>query len=68
MLDLDLPKQNEALLMKNLHKIFNRMDIPWVNIVWDNHYKDGTLPSSRKVGSFWWKGILKTLNTFKEIS
>lgn len=65
---LNLSKHNEALLMKNLHKMLNRMDIPWVNIIWDNHYKYGTLPSSRKVGSFWWRVILKTLDTFKEFA
>lgn len=30
---LDIGKQNEALLLKNLHKFFNRLDIPWVNLV-----------------------------------
>jgi hypothetical protein len=24
------------------HKFFNRLDVPWVNIVWDKHYKDDT--------------------------
>ena len=30
---LDLKSQNEALLLKNLHKFFNRADIPWVHLV-----------------------------------
>jgi hypothetical protein len=30
---IDLQKQNEALLMKNLHKFFNKLDIPWVHLV-----------------------------------
>ena len=30
---IDIKKQNEALLLKNLNKFFNRMDIPWVNLV-----------------------------------
>jgi hypothetical protein len=31
---LDLRTQNEALLLKNLHKFFNKMDIPWVKLIW----------------------------------
>jgi hypothetical protein len=30
---LDLRTQNEALLIKNLHKFFNRADIPWVHLI-----------------------------------
>ena len=33
---LDLQKQNEALLMKNLDKFLNRRDIPRVTMVWEN--------------------------------
>jgi hypothetical protein len=31
---LKLQTQNEALLLKNLHKFFNRLDIPWVLLIW----------------------------------
>jgi hypothetical protein len=30
---LDLRTQNEALLIKNIHKFFNRADIPWVHLI-----------------------------------
>jgi hypothetical protein len=30
---LDLKSQNEALLLKNLLKFFNKVDIPWVHLV-----------------------------------
>ena len=33
---LDLRTQNEALLLKHLHKFFNRADIPWVHLVWES--------------------------------
>jgi hypothetical protein len=65
---LDLAAQNEALLMKNLHKFFNRINISWVNIVWNSHYWDGAIPFLRKVGSFWWRDVLKTMNTYKGFS
>jgi hypothetical protein len=64
---INLEWQNKALLMKCLHKFFNRVNIPWVNIIWDTHYNN-SLPSSRPVGSFWWKDILKIHGSFKEIA
>ena len=33
---IDQEKQNEALLMKNLDKFFNRKDTPWVSLIWEN--------------------------------
>ncbi|WVZ51455.1 hypothetical protein U9M48_002601 [Paspalum notatum var. saurae] len=44
----NLRTQNEALLLKNLHKFFNKLDIPWVNLIWERYY-----PASHiKKGSF----------------
>jgi hypothetical protein len=30
---INLRVQNEALLMKNLHKFFNKHDLPWVKLI-----------------------------------
>ena len=66
---LNLQSQNDALLMKNLHKFFNRQDLPWVNLIWERHYSSGDLPSKeKKLGSFWWRDILKFLDSFKGIA
>lgn len=65
---LRLGTQNEALLMKFLHKFFNKADIPWVHLIWEKYYPDGTLPGDAQRGSFWWKDILKLLNTYKGIA
>lgn len=62
---LDLKIHNQALLIKFLHKFFNRADIPQVNIIWETHYQD-KLPSENKTGSFWWRTVLKHLSTFKQ--
>jgi len=58
---LDLKTQNEALLIKNLHKFFNKLDIPWVKLVWERYYNNGKLPShikkdlsGRKISSNFW--------------
>jgi len=66
---LNLQTQNEALLLKILHRFFNRHDIPWVKLVWERHYSSGELPSiNKKVGLFWWKDILKQLDSFKGLA
>jgi hypothetical protein len=64
---INLALQNKALLMKNLHKFYNRVDIPWINIIRANHYSH-LLPSNKPVGSFWWRDVLKTLEFFKGIA
>jgi hypothetical protein len=46
--------QNDVLLMKNLHKFFNKQDYPWVNLIWENYYRDGKPLDQRPQGSFWW--------------
>jgi hypothetical protein len=33
--DLNLELQNKALLLKKLHKLYTKADIPWVKLVWD---------------------------------
>lgn len=62
---INLEKQNEALLMKNLDKFFNKKDIPWVSLIWEMYYPNGKLPSHTKKGSLWWRNILKVLDCFK---
>ena len=66
---LDLQKQNEALLMKNLDKFLNRRDIPWVTMVWEKHYPNGKLSGNTlKKAPFGGGTILKLFETFKSLS
>ena len=65
---LDLKTQNEALLLKNFHKFYNRADIPWVHLIWEKYYSNGRLPNHVKKWSFWWKDILKLLDKFKSMA
>jgi hypothetical protein len=52
-------------LMKNLHKFYNKEDLPWVQLIWAKYYGNGKLPGVVKRGSLWWKSIVKLLNHFK---
>jgi hypothetical protein len=45
---LDLKTQNEALLLKNFHKFYNRANIPWVHVIWEKYYSNGRLPNHVK--------------------
>ena len=37
---INFPKQNNALLLKHLHKFYNMAEVPWVSLVWNAHYVD----------------------------
>jgi hypothetical protein len=36
--------QNDALLMKHLHKFFSKEDLPWVQLIWRKYYSNDRLP------------------------
>jgi hypothetical protein len=64
---LHLKTHNKALLLKNLHKFFNKVGIPWVQLIWKKYYANGKLPNHTLKGSFWWRDILRLLSKFKGI-
>lgn len=35
---LNLRLQNDALLLKHLHKFYNKESIPWVQLIYDRYY------------------------------
>jgi hypothetical protein len=41
---INLRLQNEALLLKNLQKFFNKEGMPWVKLLWINYYNNGHVP------------------------
>jgi hypothetical protein len=50
---INLRRQNDAFLLKHLHKFFNKEDLPWIQLVWKkNTMKNGKLPGMVKRGSF----------------
>ena len=65
---MDIFTQNKALLMKNLHKFYNRHDIPWVNLIWETHYSDNKLPGEELLGSFWWKANQQLIQNYKALA
>jgi hypothetical protein len=65
---INLHTQNEALLMKNVDRFFNKKDIPWVHMVWEKLCSNNRLPAHTRKGSFWWRDIVKLLPLFKEFA
>ena len=65
---LNLKIQNEALLLKSLHKFYNRADTPWVHLLWNTYYT-GRIPYAlAPCGSFWWKDIFKLNDLFRGVT
>ena len=66
---INLRTQNSALLMKHLYKFMNRMDLPWVKLIWEAHYQNNKLPQAHApCGSFWWKDILSLWDSFMDLT
>lgn len=52
---------NDALLLKQLSKFYNRADVPWVQLIWFKYYESKVPHAAREMGSFWWKGIFDSI-------
>ena len=55
---VDLKIQNQGLLLKQLYKFYNKLDVPWVNLVWSSYYLVDVPHASELCGSFWWRDLM----------
>jgi hypothetical protein len=60
--------QNQALLLKQLHKFYCKVDIPWVKLVWSLYSPDSPPHTQIKRGSFWWRDVFGLINTYRSVS
>jgi hypothetical protein len=65
---INLRLQNDALLLKQLHKFYNKEDIPWVNLIWFKYYQHAVPHTAREKGSFWWKDIWRLNTIYRSVS
>jgi hypothetical protein len=65
---LNLKLQNEALLLKHLHKFYNKEDVPLVTLLWKSYYQENVPHAMQPVGSFWWRDIFKLTPIFRGIA
>lgn len=56
---INLKLQNDALLLKQLDKFYNRVDTPWVHLVWNKYYDSKVPHECRELGSFWWRDVMR---------
>jgi hypothetical protein len=65
---INLRLQNDALLLKHLHKFYNRESLPWVDLVWFKYYQNKVPHTTRELGSFWWKDNLRLNGIYRGFS
>ena len=65
---LNLLIHGDALLLKYLHKFYNKWDTPWVQLIWDTYYTDQIPHASDPCGAFWWRDVIKLIPTYRGIS
>lgn len=65
---INLQVQNDALLLKFLHKFYNKHDIPWVQLLWDTYYTNRIPHAVDPCGSFWWRDIMHLSPIFRGVT
>ena len=65
---VNLKLQNEALFLKFLDKFYNKVDTPWVTLLWNSYYTDKVPHALDPYGSFWWKNVFKLSPTFRGLT
>jgi hypothetical protein len=65
---LNLRIQNEGLLLKYLHKFYNKVDTPWVHLLWNTYYTGKVPHTMAPCGSFWWHAVFSLSHIFRGIA
>lgn len=65
---INIRLQNDALLMKQLHKFYNKADVPWVKLIWNRYYQGKVPHECRELGSFWWRDVMRLNTTYRRIA
>jgi hypothetical protein len=64
---VNFQKQNDALLIKFLDKFYNKVDLPWVHLLWSEYSLDNIPHAKNLTGSFWWRDVLKQVDNFRGV-
>lgn len=65
---INLRLQNEAILLKRVHKFYNKHDLPWVHLIKRSYYQRDIPHASKEVGSYWWKDTTRLSNSHRGIA
>lgn len=64
---INLEIQSKALLLKHMHRFYNRHDIPWIKLIWSKYYRENIPHAAAECGSFWWKDIMRLVTDFRGV-
>jgi hypothetical protein len=64
----NLKLQNQGLLLKYLHKFYNKEDTAWVHLLWNSYYIGKVPHAITPSGSFWWKDVCKLMPIYRSIA
>lgn len=65
---INLKIQNQALLLKYIHKFIHKTDVPWAMLIWHNYYDDTPPHAKPRCGSFWWRDIFSLMDIYRGIT
>jgi hypothetical protein len=66
---VDFQKKNEALLLKFLHKFYNKeMDVPWVKLIWGSYYEHDVPHAAKVCGSYWWRDLIRLMDQYRSFA
>jgi hypothetical protein len=65
---INLSIQNDALLLKQLHKFYSKADTQWVAFIWQKYYSNTIPHLTREKGSFWWKDIFRLHSQYRGVA
>ena len=57
---LNLRLQNDALLLKQLHKFYMKSNTPWCNLIWSKYYQSRGTPCYKRGGLLLGEGCSET--------
>jgi hypothetical protein len=60
--------QNTALLLKQLHKFYCKMDLPWVKLVRSLYSPNAAPHAQTRRGSFWWRDVFSLIDIYMSIT
>ena len=65
---LNLKVQNDAMLLKLMHKFYNKLDVPWVHLIWDTYYASTVPHAAAPCGSFWWHQLVQLMPVYRGVA
>ena len=60
--------KNKCLMLKQLHKFYNNVDLPWVKLIRNSYYYKEVPHAVTICGSFWWRNVMKLMDIYRQVT